>query len=245
MSSRSRSWPTTYQTPLSGISAYGLSVRSRDLVARDRPVLELHRALLRDRALELREPAGHLGRVVGVEHLDAQRRVARRLGEAGPAEREVLQREPQRLGVRELALEQIERGLERGELLVLELELREEVLLGAQRVQLLAGELVALRLERHAEREQLRAVGVEAARERLVRHLRVALDVRLDVARGDRPALRHQEGHQRELADQLVRIVRHPAVTLHGRPCGSRRGKAVDEHGYAAALASRCWCDGQ
>ena len=28
MSSRSRSWPTTYQTPLSGMSAYGLSARS-------------------------------------------------------------------------------------------------------------------------------------------------------------------------------------------------------------------------
>src|SRR4029077_2729778 len=100
--------------------------------------------------------------------LDAERGVGRRLREAGPAEREVLQREAQRLGVRELSLEQVERGLEGRELLVLELELRQEVLLRAQRVQLLAGELVALRLQRHAEREELRAVGVEAARERLV-----------------------------------------------------------------------------
>ena len=207
MSSRSRSWPITYQTPLSGSSAYGLSVRSETLSREIDQYSNLHRALLRDRAFELREPARHLGRVVGVDDLDALRRVARRLGEAGPPEREVLQREPQRLGVRELSLEQIERGLQRRELVVVELELRQEVLLGAQRVQLLAGELVALRLQRHAEREQLCAVGVEPARERLVRHLRIALDVRLDVARRDRTALRHQEGHQRELADQLVRIV--------------------------------------
>src|SRR5207302_176325 len=107
-------------------------------------------------------------------------------------------------------LEEVEGGLERRELLVRELELGEEVLLGAERVQLLAGELVALRLERHAEREQLRAVGVEPPRERLVGHLRVALDVRLDVASSDRPALRHQERNERELPNQLVRVVRHP-----------------------------------
>src|SRR5665213_1744518 len=52
-----------------------------ELVARDRPVVELHRALLRDRALELRQAARHLGGVVGIEHLDPQRRLGRRLGE--------------------------------------------------------------------------------------------------------------------------------------------------------------------
>jgi hypothetical protein len=127
---------------------------------------------------------------------------------------------------RSLALEQVERRLQRGELLVLELELRQEVLLGAEGVELLARELVALRLEGHAEREQLRAVGIEPPRKCLVRHLRVALDVRLHVARRDRTPLRHQERDQRELADQLVRVVRHPVVTLHGRSCGSHRGKS-------------------
>src|SRR4029453_6436849 len=107
-------------------------------------------------------------------HLDALRGVARRLREPGSSEREVLEGEPQRLRVRELALEEIERRLERGELLVLELELGEEVLLGPERVQLLARELVALRLKRHAEREQFRAVGVEPPGEGLVGHLRVA-----------------------------------------------------------------------
>src|SRR5207248_10167129 len=106
-------------------------------------------------------------------------------GEAGPAEREVLERQPQRLGVRELPFQQVERSLQRRQLLVLELELGEEVLLGAQRVQLLAGELVPLRLQRDAERQELCAVGVEAPCERLVGHLRVSLDVRLDLARGE------------------------------------------------------------
>ena len=125
------------------------------------------------------------------------------------AEREVLQREPQRLGVREAPLEEVEAGLERGELLVVELELRQEVPLRAQRVELFARELVALRVERHAECHELCAVGVEPARECLVAHLLIALDVRLDVARGQRTPLRHQERDQRELADQLVGVVAH------------------------------------
>src|SRR5205823_11572304 len=76
-----------------------------DLVAGGGPVFEARRALLRDRAFELREAAGHLGRVVGIDDLDALRGVAGRLREAGSAQREVLEREPQRLGVRELSLE--------------------------------------------------------------------------------------------------------------------------------------------
>src|SRR5581483_2928078 len=92
----------------------------------------------------------------------------RRLAEARPAEREVLEREPQRLRVGELAVEEGERRLERGELLVRERDRRQEVALRPQRVELLARELVALRGERHAEREQLRPVGVEPPRERLV-----------------------------------------------------------------------------
>ena len=44
------------------------------VVAVDRPVAELDRALLRDRAFELAEPALQLGRVVGVAHLDAHAR---------------------------------------------------------------------------------------------------------------------------------------------------------------------------
>ena len=80
-------------------------------------------------------------------------------------------------------------------------------MLGAERVELLARELVALGLQRNPERSQLGAVGVEAARECLVRHLAVPLDVRLHVASGEQSSLRHEERDQRELADQLVRVV--------------------------------------
>jgi hypothetical protein len=66
-----------------------------------------------------------------------------------------------------------------------------------------------LGLERDAERGQLSAVRVEAACERLVRHLAVALDVRLDVASGQQASLCHEERDERELTDELVRVVRH------------------------------------
>ena len=154
----SRSSPITYQVPFSGRSAYGLIVRSRSSSRAIDQYAKLDRALLRDRRLELAEPALELGRVVGVAHLDPHRGRGRRaLEHAGrAAEREVLQREPERLGVGEAALEQVEAGLERRELVVVELERRQEVALGAERVELLAGELVALRVERHAERRRAR-----------------------------------------------------------------------------------------
>ena len=182
--------------------------------SRDRPVLELDRPLLRNRRLHLAQPARELGGIVGIADLDALGDLGRRVPEAGAAEREVLEGETERLGVGELALEEIQARLEGGELVVRELELGEEVVLRAQRVELLAGELVALRLERHAEREQLRAVGVEAPRERLVRHLGVPLDILLDVARRQRAPVRHQEGDERELPDQLVGVVRHRRASL-------------------------------
>jgi len=205
----------------------------------DRPVPELHRALLRDRTLELPEAALQLRRVIGIAHERPHRRARRQRGEAAgrPAECEVLQREPQGLGVGEAPFEEVEARLEGGELLVVELQLRQEVTLGPKRVELLAGELVPLAVERNAERDELGAVGVEASRERLIAHLLVTLDVRLDVARGQRPAFRHQKRDQRQLTDQLVRIVGHSMSEPIGRTVSAR---------YAATRArSRCWCDGQ
>src|SRR5437879_3557509 len=79
----------------------------------DRPGAKLGGALLRDRALELAEAALQLQRVVGVAHLAAARgaRRCRRERAGRAAECEVLQREPQRLRVREASLEQEEAGL--------------------------------------------------------------------------------------------------------------------------------------
>src|SRR5439155_20712937 len=122
---------------------------------------------------------------------------------------EVLEREPERLRVRERVLEEIEGRLQRRELVVVEIEAVEEVLLRAERVELLPRELVALRGQRNAQGRELRAIGVEPAREGLVGHLRVALDVRFHVPGGQWPPLGHQEGDERELPDQLVSVVRH------------------------------------
>ena len=178
--------------------------------------------------------------------------------EPRPAEREVLQREPERLGICELPLERIERGLQRGQLVLLQVELVEEVVLRAERVELLARELVPLGHERDAERGELGAIRVEAARERLVRHLGVPLDVPLHVAGGQRPPLGHQERDEGELPDQLVGVVRHerPAYRGHIAVRDSARAyasgpsrRAVKCLGDAAARVtvalSRCWCEGQ
>src|SRR5205823_14899381 len=117
-----------------------------------------------------------------------------------------------------------------------EIELREEVGLRAHRIQLLAGVFVALGVQWDAERDQLGAVRVEPARESLVGHLLVALDVPLDVASRDRPALRHQEGDERELPDQLVGVMAQAPARLSRAACGKPGGL------YAATRdrVSRC-----
>jgi hypothetical protein len=198
--------------------------------------------LLRDRGLELRESPGELGGVVRSADAHAFRGVGGRLREAGPSERKVLQREPERLRIRELPLEVVERGLEGRELVVVEVEAVEEVVLGPEGVELLARELVALGLQWDAECRELRTVRVEAACKGFVGHLAVPLDVRLHVPSGQQPPLCHQEGDQRELADQLVRVMRHRTASLQwSAKCGALR-----RPGYAATVAcSRCWCDGQ
>ena len=201
----------THDVPVALVEAQRIRVH-RSLAgpgAAGAPVPEADRALLRDRGLELGETTGELRRVVRDADSHALGGVRRWLGEARAPEGKVLQCEAERLRVRELALEVVERGLERGELVVVEVESLEEVVLGPQRVELLAGELVSLRLQRHPERGQLRSVRVEAARERLVRHLAVALDVRLDVTGRQEASLGHEEGHERELPDQLVGVVGH------------------------------------
>ena len=141
---------------------------------------------------------------------------------------DLLQREPQRLGVGELAVEQRQRGRERGQLGVGELDRREMEVLRAQRVVLLLGDAVERLLDgqRDAQRLELRAVGVEAPREGVLVHAAVALDVALDVERGDRPALGHQVGDQGELADQLLGVLGHPGTNhrrrlRHGGPRGT------------------------
>ncbi len=215
------------------------------------PVAETNRSLLRDRRLELRQAARKLGRVVGRIDANALGRLGRRLPEAGASEREVLEGQTQGFRVGELPLEVVEGGLERGKLVVVQLEPVEEVVLGAECVQLLSRELVALGLERDAEGRQLGTIGVETTRERLVGHLAVPLDVRLHVTRGEQAALRHQERDERELPDELVGVVRHAGRELTARdrsaagffqPSSIARLTARQA---ATVACSRCWCDGQ
>src|SRR5439155_14764316 len=144
----------------------------------------------------------------------------------GTAQGEVLKCQPQWLGVCELALEQVEAHLKRRQLVVGEVDRWQEVVLLSEVVQLLAGELVAAGGDRHAKALELGAVGVVAACERLVAHVRVALDVVLDVAGGDRPLFRHQVSDERELADELVGVVSQSrdAVYRGGAVPGSTLG---------------------
>jgi hypothetical protein len=176
-------------------------------VAARRPVGEADRALLADGLLQLGQPLRDLGRVDAAEQVDGGR-LGAGIGRVGAAQRQVLQRQAQRLGVCELALEQVEAGLQRRQLGVGEVDRRQEVVLLAEVVQLLAGELVAAGRDRHSQALQLGTIGVVAAGERLVAHVRVALDVVLHVAGCDRSLFRHQVGDERKLADELVGVVR-------------------------------------
>ena len=202
-------------------------------VAADRVVVEDDRLAAEDRRLHLRQalrelaPAG-LGRLPERHGLLRGGAERRRL-----APRELLEGEPQRLRVREFPVEQAERHPQRAELGVRELDRREVEVLGREGVALrlvrAVGRLVHLQLD--AERLELGAVRVEAPRERVVVHARVALDLLLDLERRDRPPLRHQERDQRELPDQLFGVLRHARPSIRkgkSRPGARlRRGRSV------------------
>ena len=154
---------------------------------------------------------GQLGAAGRAGDAEADRALRRRAERARAAPGELLEREPQRLGVGELAVEQAQRGLQRRQLGVGEGDRGEEEGLGRERVVLLLGEAVGGPVDRQvdAERVELGAVGVEAPRERVLGHVRVALDVAPDLRRRHRPPLGHQVGDQRQLADELLGVLRH------------------------------------
>ena len=93
------------------------------------PVPEADGSLLGDRGLELRQPSRELGRVVRCAHAHALGRFRRRPGEAYAPEGKILQRKTEGLRIGELPFEVVQRGLQRGELIVLEVEALEEVIL--------------------------------------------------------------------------------------------------------------------
>src|SRR6476469_979621 len=203
-------WVAADDIPLAAheVEAVGIDRTRGLLVGGDRPVAEDHGALLRDGRLELLQTNRDLRREATAQQAHRHFRGGV-VGGVRAAEREVLEGEAQRLGVGELAVEQMHRGRERGELGIRQVEAGQEVVLLQERIQLLAGEVVALRLQWHAESEQLAAIGIEAARECLVRHFRVALDGLLDVASGGGAPLRHQVRHERELTYEFVGVGCH------------------------------------
>ena len=103
--------------PAHEVEAVRVDRAQRLLVGRDRPVAEDDGALLRDRGLELLQPDRDLGGEAAPEqaHGDLGRHV---VGRVRAAECEVLEREPQRLRIGELAVEQVHGGRERRELRV-------------------------------------------------------------------------------------------------------------------------------
>jgi hypothetical protein len=180
-------------------------------VAADRVVVEHDRLAAEDRGLDLRQPLRQLA--ASGPRRDRQRDAALlgRVEWRGFPPGQLLERQPQRLRVGELAVEERQRGPERAELLVRELDRRQVEVLGRQRVVLrlvvALGRLVDLQVD--PERLELGAIRVEAPREGLVVHLRVALDVLLDLEGRHRPPLRHQERDQRQLPDELLSVLRH------------------------------------
>jgi hypothetical protein len=80
-----------------------------------------------------------------------------------------------------------------------------------QRVVLLLGEAVGRLVDRQVDAEpvQLGAVGVEAAGEGVLGHVRVALHVAADLRGRDRAPLGHQVRDERQLPDELLGVLRH------------------------------------
>jgi hypothetical protein len=208
----------------------GIDLARARLVAGHRVVVEGDRLVAEDRGLDLRQALGEV--VAAGRRGDAQRDrpLLGRPQWVGPAPRDLLQRQPQRLGVGELAVEQRQRRLERGELGVGEGDGGEVEVLRSQRVVLLLGDAVdrALDGQRDSQRLQLRAVGVEAPREGVLVHRAVALDVTADLERRDRPPLGHEIRDEGELADELLRVLGH-AGNDTGRWAGSGAASRISQ----------------
>ena len=163
-----------------------------------RVVVEDDRLAAEDRGLDLGEPLREVAATRAGRHAERHRAMLGRRQRRRLAPRELLQRQPHRLGVGELAVEERERRSKGAELGIGELDRREVEVLRRKRVVLglvvALGGLVDLQLD--PERLELRAVGVEAAGESVVVHARVALHLLLDLEGRDRTPLRHQERDQ-------------------------------------------------
>ncbi len=190
-----------------------------DLVALHRVVVEDDRLAAEDRRLDLRQAQRD---VVAARRPGDPERDGVLLGcveRAGPAPRDLLEGEAQRLGVGKLAIEQLQGGAQGGQLLVGERDRRQMEVLGRQRVVLLLDQPVDGLLDRQHDAQglQLGAVGVETASERVLVHDAVSLDVTPDLRRRHRPPLGHQIRDQRELTDQFLGVLGHRGNSRRAR----------------------------
>ena len=190
----------------------GVDLALLGLAPLHRVVGELDRLAARDRGLDLGEPLGEVAAAGGGGHRHLDRRALALVERVRVAPGDLLQGQAQRLGVGEAAVgQQQQRGAQRRQLVVGEFDRVEVEVLRRQRVELGLEEPLARLLdpELDAEALELGAVRVEAPREGVVVHIAVALDLALDLQGGNRPALGHQERDQRELANQLLGVLRH------------------------------------
>src|SRR4051794_36516239 len=139
-------------------------------------------------------------------------------------------------------------GLQGRQLVVAEADLGEVVVLRRQRVELGLVALEALaglfHLQGDPEGVELRAVGVEAAREGVVVHVAVPLHLALDLERRGRPALSHEIGDQRELADQLLGVLGHARARIEAtlrRPGRTYYGSETDLRILRGRIRPRRW----
>ncbi len=197
------------------------------LVAADGVVREPDGLAPADRRLDLREVRRDVRRVVAAQEVDRHGSGGVVVQRAGTAQREVLQRQPQRLGVGELAVQQVQAGLQRRQLGLVEVEFGQVVVLGRQGVQIALERVVpgAFHRQTQAHALDLGAIGVEAPQECLHAHAAVSLDRLVDLVGGHGPLLCHQERQQRELAHQLVVIPHRHSVLL--RSCGPAPGRPM------------------
>ena len=208
----------------------GIDPPGAQVVALHRVVVEHDRLAPEDRGLDLGQPLGDLVAAGRAGDPERDRVLLGGAQRARAAPGDLLQRQPQRLGVGELAVEQLQRGAQRRQLLVGELDRGQVEVLGRQRVRLLLDEAVDRLLDREQDpqRLELRAVGIEPARERVLVHRAVALDVAADLRRGHGTALGHQIGDQRQLADQLFGVLGHQIKCSSGGLTPIRQGTSRD-----------------
>ena len=126
----------------------GVDLARVQVAALHREVVEHDRLSAEDRGLDLGQAMAQLVSARRAGDPERHRVLFGRAEWARATPRDLLEREPQRLGVGELAVEQVQRGLEAGEFLVGELDRRQVEVLGRERVRLLLDKAVDRLLDR-------------------------------------------------------------------------------------------------